>query len=293
MRTEIGTPLKAPPGFDLDTTRICSFIVNVACNMCEQWKIAGQPSADKFSWKPADKCPITSPVFPLRQWKFQGPLWSSFTPALKKISEPFAIFASDPDTRTTFLAFRGSQTEDDFIMDGKTGLVPYSPPSTISPSANIQVAHGFYGVFNGFDQDDLKSRLKEIADSGRTLVVTGHSLGSTLATLTIPLALAAGIPSTNILHYNQASPKVGDSNFQTYYKDSGVQTFRVVNTYDGVPNLPKAPAYVAVGAEVSFGADYQDEQKCHSPCCSYSYAVFNPTAPFNTDMNECMKRVKP
>lgn len=286
------TPLKPPLGYDLKIARTCTFIVNVACDMCEQWKTAGKPSIDKFSWKPSDSCPITQPAFPIDQWKFKGPYWSTFTPVAKKVSEPFAIFAIGPDAQTTFLSFRGSQTDDDFIMDAKTGLVPYTPP-TRSPVTDIQVHHGFYDVFNGFDHGALMGIFSDIARSKGKLIVTGHSLGSALATLAVPLACSAGIPAANISHYNQASPKVGDSNFKTYYSALGVQTFRLVNTYDEVPNLPKQPAYVPIGVEAPYGAQYPTKAECHNPCCSYSYALFNPNAPYNRDMDTCMARSEP
>jgi hypothetical protein len=40
------TPLKCPPGYDLDMARTCSFVVNVACDMCEQWKADGMPGPE-------------------------------------------------------------------------------------------------------------------------------------------------------------------------------------------------------------------------------------------------------
>ncbi|WP_084265249.1 lipase family protein [Actinomadura macra] len=286
-----GTPLQIPPGYDLDIARTCSFVVNVACDMCEQWKADGKPSAGRFSWTPSDSCPITSPVFPLDDWTFRGPFWSSFILDDRLISEPFAIFAYGPDSTTVFLAFRGSQTDDDFIMDGKTKLVPYSPP-TKSPITDIQVEHGFRDVFNGLDHGTFMGELSIIANSGKRLIVTGHSLGSALATLTVPLARAAAIPSTKILHCNQASPKVGASKFKDYYGDLDVQTFRLVNTYDEVPKLPPFP-YEAVGVEAPFGAKYSSEGERHNPCCSYSYALFNPTAPYNPGIDTCMDRSKP
>ncbi len=285
------SPLKIPPFYDIDIARTCSFAVNVACEMCEQWMADGKPSASDFSWTPSDSCPITGPVFPLDHWNFKGPFWSSFTPAAAAVSEPFAAFAYGPDTRTAFLAFRGSQTGDDFIMDGKTEMVDYNPPTATS-APGIQVERGFYEVFNGLDQGALMDMLSQLARSGGILIVTGHSLGSALATLTVPLACAAGIPSTRILHYNQASPKVGNSGFEAYYNDLGVQTFRLVNTYDEVPKLPSG-AYVPVGVEAPFGADYPTEGERHNPCCSYSYALFNPAAPYNPGIGTCMAQLKP
>lgn len=270
----------------------CSFVVNVACDMCEQWKAAGKPNANDFSWQAADSCPVTGSVFNLEDFAFSGPIWSSFTFLGKTVNEPFAIVAQNSTDHTTlYLAFRGSQTADDIGEDIEIELTDYRPP-TVSPIEDIKVERGFYTVFNGLDQSALNKVFSQVADIDGNLIVTGHSLGSTLATLTVPLACSEKIPSTNVSQYNQASPMVGDSNFQTYYDGLDVPTFRLVNTYDVVPKTPPGP-YVAVGTEAAFGADYPTELECHDPCCSYSYALFNPSAPYNQEIGTCMATSKP
>ncbi|MEV4249644.1 lipase family protein [Streptosporangium canum] len=282
-------PLNIPPGYKMDIAKTCSFVVNVACDMCHQWIADNKPKPEDFSWNPTDSCPVTNSTFPIGDWSFQAPLWSTFS--LEKVTEPFAIIAYGSDPKTAFLAFRGTQTPEDAAMDLLTNLVTYKPP-TQTPITNAKVADGFYAVFNGFDA--LKAKLSEIASKDHRLVVTGHSLGSTLATLTVPLACSVGIPSTNILHYNQASPKVGEVNFRNYYDRLDVlQTFRLRNKYDTVPDWPDKTEYVPVGVEVEYGADYSSEPKNHNPCCSYSYALFNPTEPYNRNFDKCMSQSKP
>jgi hypothetical protein len=176
-------------------------------------------------------------------------------------------------------------------MDLKIGMDDYFPPGG-SPIPGMKVERGFNEVFNGLDRSGLMDMFSELASSGARLIVSGHSLGSALATLTVPLARAAGISGANILHYNQASPKVGNLAFADYYNSLGVQTFRLVNTYDKVPDLPPG-LYVPVGAAATFGADYQNEAQRHNPCCSYSYALFNPTAPYNPKIAVCMDPIGP
>ena len=36
--------------------------------------------------------------------------------------------------------------------------------------------------------------------------------------------------------------------------------------------------------QINFTADYSDGAKNHNPCCTYSYALHNPTDPVNPDM---------
>lgn len=287
-----GTPLDIPPGYDLEIARTCSFVVNVACNMCEQWKAAGEPGAATFDWQVEDSCSITSSVFDLTSFIFSGPIWSTFTYLGKTVSEPFAVLAQAVADPTTYhLAFRGSQTDADMIMDIEVELDDYRPP-TVSPIGDIKVERGFSRVFDGLDQSALKEVFGEVASVDGTLIVAGHSLGSALATLTVPAACAEKIPSTNLLQYNQASPKVGDTKFRDYYESLDVPTFRLVNTNDLVPKMPPWP-YEAVGVEAAFGAPYPTELECHDPCCSYSYALFNPSAPYNQAIGTCMDTSKP
>jgi hypothetical protein len=69
-----------------------------------------------------------------------------------------------------------------------------------------------------------------------------------------------------------------------------------VNTADLVPKLPppevrvdhQTYSYQHVGTEVDFTAAYPTEAEKHSPCCSYSYALFNPTSPVNPTIAQCV-----
>lgn len=120
------------------------------------------------------------------------------------------------------------------------------------------------------------------------LFITGHSLGSTLATLAVPLAVLYGCRGAQ---YNQASPRVGNPTFANYVSELRMPTFRLVNIYDAVPKSPpstQSRPYQAVGLEASYGADYPTEGERHSPCCSYSYALFNGQNPYNPNIKTCM-----
>lgn len=260
------------------TFKVCTFLVNVLSHMYDQWVKAGSPL--NFDWRPENACPITND-FKVEDYNFGQLIWSTFTPEFKKpVTEPFGCLVKSKTD--VFLVFRGSKSFDDFSADVEFKPVAYSAP-TPNPPPGIFVARGWYAVFSGLLKA-LDAQLNTI--SGKPLTITGHSLGSALATLAVPLAVSHNITALN---YNSASPKVGLQSFRDYYESLKVETFRLVNTADAVPNLPpqRSGDYLPVGNEVSFNADYGDEKKTHNPCCSYAYAIYSPKAPCNQNFDTC------
>jgi hypothetical protein len=266
-------PLSMPPGYSLDTAQLVSFLVDVAVNMG-----ASAPP----SWTPVNACDCTQ-TYSVSDFTFSAPISSTFvyTNAFgqqKTATETFAFTAVDQKTGVAYLIFRGSQTDADFLVDAETDLVDYTVPPA---PAGAQVEKGFYAVYNGM-VDALTTALKNLGQV--QLVIGGHSLGSAVATLSVPLAISLGLKG---FQYNQASPKVGNSTFATYLEGTSFPTYRLVNMYDVVPTTPLNSSYVPVGAQATFGADYGSVQNNHNPCCTYSYAIFNPTSPFNKNFDSC------
>ncbi|MDC0744983.1 lipase family protein [Polyangium mundeleinium] len=266
-----------PDGYDLTTAQVCSFLINVASDMCAQWIAAKKPAPADFKWKPHNACPVTRDLYKVEDVEFGELIWSTFKYGGSQ-TEPFCFVATYKGKK--YLVFRGSQSGADFGMDGECKLTDYAAP-TPPTSSGLQVEAGFYAVYNGL----LESLKGELASLKGTLTVTGHSLGSALATLAVPLASSLGL---SVQMYNQASPRVGNAAFAWYYKDLKITTYRLVNTADSVPKSP-AGSYVHVGTEVDFTAVYDGkEANMHNACCSYSYAIFNPKAPINPNVDACM-----
>lgn len=281
--------IKLPPApYDLSTAQTCAFLVNVACDMGQQWLHPNRRVHDSFSWKPHDPCRITSSgQYNVDDVSFGEPIWSTFNDKNgNPQTEPFGFIATYKGK--SYLVFRGSQTGADFDMDFKAELTIYSPPSANPRKFPPRVEAGFYAVYNGL-LESLTSQLKSLSGS---LIITGHSLGSALATLAGPLAFAQGLKAQV---YNEASPKVGDLEFAIYYSALTINTFRLVNTADSVPNDPPGEIYRHVGTPVEFTADYPNKDlkvhkgNNHSACCTYAYAIFHPDSPFNPDFDTCSK----
>jgi len=281
-------------GPDPATFKICSFLVNVLSNMYDQWVTSGRPGPDQFTWTPNYSClvPVDFQVTDFDYWPQL--IWSKYLWFLKERYEPFGCLVKSKKDSRVYLVFRGSKSIADFMVDDEAGLVSYTAP-TPAPPPNIQVEQGWYKVYKGL-LDQLREQLQKLGQTTYPLTITGHSLGSTLATLAVPEAVAQ---KYQVWHYNSASPMVGDASFYNYYQ--GLElignapgllkgTFRLVNTADAVPNFPspaKHPGYVHVGTEVYFNTDYGDDGKNHNVCCTYVYGIYNPDQPCNPTFDQC------
>lgn len=279
------------------TFKVCTFLVNVLSHMYTQWTNAGSPLPPLFNWKPENVCPVTSD-FNVADYEFGELIWSTFTykktGVEKTVCEPFGCIVKSKLEGSIYLVFRGSKSDADFIEDLETTPVGYRAP-TPNPPSDIQVEMGWYSVHSGL-LTSLRTNLQKLGRRGQLLTVTGHSLGSTLATLAVPEAIASGLQAN---HYNSASPMVGLASFKMYYESLKVidprvpgwlETFRLVNLADSVPNFPFLPVgYEAVGTQVSFSAHYENKAKNHEPCCTYAYAIYNPDKPCNLAYDACEK----
>jgi hypothetical protein len=284
LSTRPTVPLKTPTGYDMQTAEKCTYLVSVAASMGAEWITAKSPPPG-WKWTPGNLCSVTSGLYQPSLINFSPLIWSTFVWKHDRQAdtcvEPFGFVAAWDDT--AFLVFRGSQTHADFGMDFEYSPVPYTPP-TPNPPSGLQTERGFTTVFNGLDW--ASAPFPSPSQYG-SLIITGHSLGSALATLAVPLAITKGWPPHRVWNLPQASPKVGNQDFANYYSKLDVATWPLVNVYDLVPHMPPGD-YVAVGDPATFGADYGRESQKHDPCCCYSYALLNPTAPYNQGISTCM-----
>ena len=111
-------------------------------------------------------------------------------------------------------------------------------------------------VHEGF-RKDLKAVWQKVKDylqpllgsgAGRTLWITGHSLGAALATLAAERAVRDAHFAVQGV-YTYGSPRVGDAMFKQKYLERGLdaRTYRFVYNVDVVRRIPPGEAYTHVG----------------------------------------------
>ncbi|MBD0326260.1 MAG: lipase family protein [Pyrinomonadaceae bacterium] len=268
--------------FSLSDAVMCSRLVNTAYDMYQQWHQQGSPSnPSNFKWTPNGP-----------NLRYSSPLWG-VAKSIESYPEPFAFAAQNTTSRTTYLAFRGSETDADFVEDADIFQTLYDP---VVPGYGY-VHAGFMDVYTrSYSSSSYKvaplrtsilSVLNFLQPETNALYITGHSLGAGLSTLSVPdVATNSNFSGKSVpfYHYSLASPRVGDPNFALKYNfQLPVKTYRIVNTEDIVPDGPPSVSvddiYEHVGTIVAFTAQYGTTSGNHDHVNSYYYALNNPNQP--------------
>lgn len=159
------------------------------------------------------------------------------------------LYQSVVQPNTYLIAFRGTSSRDDMLLDLESGALAAFTPATnpLHFPNNIYVGDGFNKIYatkkTGMSaslQQQLFNALGELKDAPNNVLVTGHSLGGALASL-FTLDLAVTLPQVTITSITYASPRVGTSNWQTVYQQTYQlldNTIRVRNSHDLVPKVP-------------------------------------------------------
>ena len=130
--------------------------------------------------------------------------------------------------------FRGS--EETGVMDWITDLkfVQKVFPYAESNNRKVKVHYGFIQAYKSVREAVLQAA-KETPH--RQIICTGHSLGGALATLAA-LDIQYNVPGKELACYTYGSPKVGNKHFVNSYNRRVPKTYRLVNRFDIIPNMP-------------------------------------------------------
>ncbi len=157
------------------------------------------------------------------------------------------VAQNDADPNDVFIAIRGTEGVWEWMQDAKFLYKPFT---------NVQggglTEDGFTDMYMSFSFTLAQTKtfmadLKASIPAGAHVTISGHSLGSSLATL---LALDMGVnTSLPVKLYTLASPRVGDLTFHNLFNHVVPDAFRVDNRMDIVPKTPPPLFYFHVGDE--------------------------------------------
>ncbi|CAJ0871116.1 8252_t:CDS:2 [Entrophospora sp. SA101] len=147
------------------------------------------------------------------------------------------FIAKDSTSKQLIVSYRGTVRTSfrNILTDGSLVLRPYPP------APNAKVHTGFFKAF----LESRKDVIEEVTNFMETnpdfkVVLTGHSLGGAIATLTA-LDLVQNnkklVSEENLFIFTYGLPRIGNQEFANFV-DSQLKLNRIVNFEDAVPRLP-------------------------------------------------------
>ena len=165
----------------------------------------------------------------------------------------FGWVCLDPAAKRLIVTFRGTQTTAEWLDDFDFLYEPYRPVA-LGGTVHAGFQYVYYAI-----RDSLLGLVQPLFSQAAELLVVGHSLGSSLATLALPdlLHVAATLGfNPQPLMYNFASPRVGLEDFKLFFNRQSA-AWRVANLWDVVPHLPPVLAgYLHVGEQLTIDSGF-------------------------------------
>ncbi|KAB2602016.1 phospholipase A1-Igamma2 [Pyrus ussuriensis x Pyrus communis] len=174
------------------------------------------------------------------------------------------VAVSDDDTsarlgrRDISIAWRGTVTRLEWIVDLMDFLKPVSANRIPCPDQTVKVESGFLDLYTDKDVTcrfchysareqiltEIIRLVEKYSDEELSITITGHSLGSALAILSAYDITETGlnvmsdgrVVPVSVLSFS--GPRVGNVRFKERLESLGVKVLRVVNVHDVVPKSP-------------------------------------------------------
>ncbi|KAI9670145.1 MAG: hypothetical protein M1817_004482 [Caeruleum heppii] len=181
---------------------------------------------------PIGNCPLVEAFNTSTTTEFENSLFTDTT----------GYVAIDNTNRRIVLAFRGSQSVQNFLADA-IFLLDFT-----DLCKNCMVHHGFWKSWleiRGIVLNALRRAVE--ANPGYAVFATGHSLGGALAALAAAEARKQGIP---MALYTYGQPRIGNRATSAFISSQPGGNYRVTHTDDPVPRLPPLTfGYVHISPE--------------------------------------------
>lgn len=175
-----------------------------------------------------------------------------------------------PSQASIYIVFRGSSDLENWVANVDIIKVdyPYCDKCEVHKGFYKAAMEVFPDLFNA-----VQSLRKQFPSY--KVVVTGHSLGGALATLTA-MEYLQNDPSASILLYNYGSPRVGNTQFAEWYSANMKVRARVTHHKDIVPHIPTSKRFEHISGEYYEPDDQPYVQNCvgyEDPNCSYQWTI--------------------
>ena len=168
-----------------------------------------------------------------------------------------AVLLRDPGSDTTVIAFRGSASTTNWLTN----------INFVSAKRDGMSIHAGFDDAAAALQPGILNYLQEHHGPASTLMVTGHSLGAALATLTAHNMRSRGHVTGPIALVSFASPRVGFGDFRAHFASLFPRgAWRVTRPDDAATNVPPfvpvlAP-WVHVPGEIHFSQQNGPTRRC-------------------------------
>jgi len=211
-----------PPGFDLARALELGTLVDAAY----------QQLAQGTAWKPPAGYTILSPTLSSTEvWK--GPLGQQ----LPKV--PFGFVATKGND--VYVVIRGTQTPLEWLDDFTAQPVPFEPGGQDWG----HTTKGFSMLYGDIGPQILQALASPgVVGPGKSIYVTGHSLGAALAHLAAAGVSVQFSPQIRPVSYTFCGPRAGGPAFAHAFATAQLVTWRIFNTEDLVPTVPPAAVLV-------------------------------------------------
>ena len=173
-------------------------------------------------------------------------------------AECFAYTAVSDALKLIVVVFKGTDGGWKQLWD-EIGTTSFRPHTPFLAGGNVHVY--FNNVFNLF-YTCVKASVRDLVNSTTdyNILVTGHSLGGALASLTAAALVHDGILESDKLSlYTLGMPRVGDTEYADIHDRLVGNNWRVVNYLDIVAHLP--PCNLVLGKECADSSSHQHHSK--------------------------------
>ena len=177
------------------------------------------------------------------------------------VERTIGYFFYSTKLKTMLISFTGTFFFDQWESD--LNFLQVDPKRLNNYEKGIKIHEGFYNIYLAI-RDQLLDEVKKYSSEAEQLVITGHSLGGALSTITtFDLAKNKSKP----VNYTFSSHRVVNIDFDNKYDSFDLNTQRVFNTSDVVPDLPppvlQDSIYEHVGTNIPFTQNLGDLTKNH------------------------------